>query len=300
MAIALENFRAAPVQQLELGGIPLSCRVFGAGPALLFLHGWPLCGATYRGLIEALAQDYRCYVPDLPGAGSTAWSPRIGETMRGYAGLMQAFVEQLQLDQLAIIGHDSGAGVARLLAAELGDRVTCLILQNTELPDHMPFAVRTLQLLSRSRLTSAALGAALQSKLIRRSPLGFGGTFVDRSLIEGEFHEACLQPILRDISGATSAMAHLDCGWTRSLNEVHARIAAPIHLFWGERDRLYFPIEPARAMAATFRRKGEFKAVANGSLYVHEEAADELARFCAPLLQQAFARGKAAPAHAAS
>src|SRR5262245_39246165 len=138
MSTALENYRNAPVLQLDLGGIPLCYRSFGDGPSVLLLHGWPLNGATYRELIEALRGSYRCYVPDLPGAGSTPWSPRISDTIRGYAGLMQAFIERLQIDQLAIIGHDSGGGVARVLAAELGSRLKALILQNTELPDHMP------------------------------------------------------------------------------------------------------------------------------------------------------------------
>src|SRR4051812_35949295 len=146
MSIALDNFRAAPVQQIELSGTSLRYRVFGDGPAVLLLHGWPLSGVTYRHLIEALRPQYRCYVPDLPGAGATPWSSSMTETMHGYTELMRAFADQLQPDRLAIIGHDSGGGVARLLAAQLGPRVTALVLQNPEVPGHMPPMVRMLKL----------------------------------------------------------------------------------------------------------------------------------------------------------
>src|ERR1700742_1541572 len=125
MSTALDMLRAAPVQELDCDGIPLRYRTFGSGPAVLLLHGWPLNGATYRYLIEALAPHYCCSVPDLPGAGSTPWSNRIAEPITGYADVMRRFVQGLGLDSLAIVGHDSGGGVARLLAAELGARVRC-------------------------------------------------------------------------------------------------------------------------------------------------------------------------------
>jgi pimeloyl-ACP methyl ester carboxylesterase len=48
MSQALDNFRAAPVQQVTLGGVPVHYRTFGQGPAVLVLHGLPLSGVTYR------------------------------------------------------------------------------------------------------------------------------------------------------------------------------------------------------------------------------------------------------------
>ena len=71
MSSALELFRAAPVQQMELSGIELSYRTFGDGPAVLLLHGWPLSGVTYRHLVETLRPYFRCIVPDLPSACPT-------------------------------------------------------------------------------------------------------------------------------------------------------------------------------------------------------------------------------------
>jgi haloalkane dehalogenase len=289
MSIALDNFRAAPVNELELAGIPLRYRTFGEGPAVLFLHGWPLSGVTYRHLIDALRPQYRCYVPDLPGAGATPWSSRITETMHGYTNLMRGFVDQLQLDRLAIIGHDSGGGVARLLAAELGSRVTSLVLQNTELPGHIPPMVRLLKLAAASGAAGATLGRMVKYKQFRRSRLGFGNCFGDRNLIDGEFLEACIQPLSAELSGHIAALAHLDLDWTRELPDVHAKIEAPIHLFWGEKDNDFFPLERARAMVSQFRKRGEFMVIPGAKLYVHEEAAEELSRFTLPLLQQGFA-----------
>lgn len=289
MSIALENFRAAPVQQIELSGTPLHYRIFGEGPAVLFLHGWPLSGVTYRHLIEALRPQFRCYVPDLPGAGATPWSPHITETIHGYTDLMRSFVDQLQLENLAIIGHDSGGGVARLLAAQLGSRVTSVILQNTEVPGHVPAFVRMLSLAAKSGAAGGVLGRLVKYRQFRRSALGFGNCFGNRDYIEGEFYEACVKPLETELSGHTAALAHIDLAWTGVLPEAHAKIEAPVHLFWGEKDDAFFPLDQARAMVSQFRKHGEFKVIPNAKLYVHEEAADELSAFALPLLQQATA-----------
>lgn len=288
MSTALEDFRAAPVQQMELSGIELSYRTFGDGPAVLLLHGWPLSGVTYRHLIESLRPYFRCIVPDLPGAGSTPWAPQITDTIQGYVDLMRAFVDQLKLDSFAIVGHDSGGGVARLLAAQLGTRVTALVLQNTEVPGHVPFMVRLLKLAAASGVVMSAMSRLMKVKQFRHSQLGFGSVFVNRDYIDGDFYAACVKPLETEISGHTAALEHLNLGWTTSLPEIHGKIEAPIHLFWGEKDKEYFPLDQARAMANQFKRRGEFKVVPNGKLYVHEEAHEELSRFALPLLQQAF------------
>jgi pimeloyl-ACP methyl ester carboxylesterase len=249
---------------------------------------------TYRHLIEALRPHYRCYVPDLPGAGDTAWSSQINDTIFDYATLMRGFVDQLKLERLALIGHDSGGGVARVLAADLGSRATCVILQNTELPDFVPIQVRALKLASRSESLSATLMRLLTSSSLRRSELGFGACFGDRSLIDGEFFEACIRPLAAGAGGHNAIMRRLDLRWVLRLPEIHARIKAPIHLFWGDQDR-YFPLQHARRMAASFVQPGELRVIAGAKLYVHEEAADELSRFSLPLVAAGFASADPLP-----
>lgn len=290
MSDALDNFRSAPVQQLELGGVKLCYRVFGQGPEVLLLHGWPLSGVTYRHLVETLRHQYRCYVPDLPGAGDTPWSPHIHDTIQGYVEVLRAFVDTLKIESLAIVGHDSGGGVARLLAAQLGSRVNCVVLQNTELPDHTPLLVRLLKLTAASKLGAAAMQQLLRLRAFRHSPLAFGGTFSERDVIDGEFYEACIEPLLSDISGHAAALSHLDYDFTRLLPDAHSRIEAPIHLFWGGDDREYFPLEKARQMQSQFRVRGELVVIPDAKLFVHEEAHEALSKFCLQVLAWGNAR----------
>jgi pimeloyl-ACP methyl ester carboxylesterase len=236
-----------------------------------------------------LRPQFRCYVPDLPGAGATPWSPRITEAMQGQAALLREFVDRLQIDKLAIVGHDSGGGLARLVAAELPGRVTSLVLQNTEVPNHIPPMVRLLKLAAASSTFTTLLGRLVKSKQFRTSALGFGNCFGNRAVIEGEFYEACIRPLENNFAGQAASLAHLELGWTRVLPEIHAKIDAPIHLFWGEKDKDFFPLDLARAMAQQFRKRGEFQVIPGAKLYVHEEAHEELSRFALPLIAAGFA-----------
>ena len=44
-------------------------RRVGVGPDVLFVHGWPVSGATFRTLLPHLVDHVTCHVVDLPGAG---------------------------------------------------------------------------------------------------------------------------------------------------------------------------------------------------------------------------------------
>jgi pimeloyl-ACP methyl ester carboxylesterase len=213
--------------------------------------------------------------------------------MRDYASLLHKFVDALELEHFALIAHDSGGGAARLLAAELGQRVRCMILQNTEVPTHMSFQLRLFKWASYSAAFSSALMRALCSNgALRRSELGFGSCFGDRALIDGEFLEACVRPLLTGAPGHQAIMRHVDLGWTARLTGAHARITAPIHLFWGEADK-YFPLQYARQMAKDFANPGELRVIPRAKLYVHEEAPAELAEFSLRHLAAAFPEASA-------
>jgi pimeloyl-ACP methyl ester carboxylesterase len=197
MTTALEAFMAAPVERVNVG-TELTYRRFGQGPAVVPVHGWPLNGATYRGLVRMLLQHFTCYVPDLPGSGATPWDPRTREAFADWGPLLAGFVEALGLDRVALVGHDSGGALARLAAAELGTRVALLALINTEVPGHVPLLIRAYTLALRVPGSRWLFGKLLGSRRFRRSRLGFGACFPGRGArARGE------DPLAADRAGAS-------------------------------------------------------------------------------------------------
>ena len=68
---AADLFRAEPQTYLDVGVGDIAYRRVGTGPDVLFVHGWPVSGATFRTLLPHLADHVTCHVLDLLGAGSS-------------------------------------------------------------------------------------------------------------------------------------------------------------------------------------------------------------------------------------
>lgn len=99
-------------------------------PALLLLHGFPASSYQYRGLIERLAEYFRCVAPDLPGFGYTKTPSAFEFTFDHLAEVMAAFTDRVELENYALYLFDWGAPVGFRLTAARGDAVDALIIQN--------------------------------------------------------------------------------------------------------------------------------------------------------------------------
>ena len=71
---AADLFRRAPDRFLDVGEGEVAYRRVGTGPDVLFVHGWPVSGATFRTLLPHMADQVTCHVIDLPGAGSSRFT----------------------------------------------------------------------------------------------------------------------------------------------------------------------------------------------------------------------------------
>ena len=253
----------------------LSHRVSGSGPDVLLIHGWPLHGGTWRAIVPRLASAYTCHVVDLPGTGSSTWVPGTSTTLRTHARAILDLIAELRLDRVAFVGHDSGGAIARLAAAELGERCTHLVLGNTEIPAYRPPMLSLIVRLAKLPGTRRLLPAIMRSRRLRRSVLGFKGCFDDLSVIEGEFKELFVDPILADPRGQMALAEQWDWSVFDELADIHRRITAPATFIWGIDDP-WFPLGRARTMLDQFSAGAELVELP-GKLFVHEERPAEWA-----------------------
>ena len=131
---SMPDFRVPPRELVDVGHSRLAYRRVGRGPDLLLVHGWPLTMATYRRLLPTLAEQFTCHLVDLPGAGFTEISERTPISMHDHCDTLERAIEVIGLDRYALLAHDSGGFFARAVAARHGDRVTGIVLGNTETP----------------------------------------------------------------------------------------------------------------------------------------------------------------------
>jgi haloalkane dehalogenase len=155
-------------------------------------------------------------------------------------------LDVLGLDDVAVVGHDSGGMIARHAIA--GDvRLRAMGLIDTESSG--------------------------------RSSLKF------RSFVAREFDEFFLKPLARSREHRAAAMKlfrSFDHQLVRDLGALHPRIDVPVVLVWGEHDR-FFPVHQARAMVSDFPH-ATLEVIEGAGLFSHEERPAEVARALLPTL----------------
>jgi pimeloyl-ACP methyl ester carboxylesterase len=91
--------------------------VQGAGPNLLFLHGWGASYQVYKPLLDHLANRYTVAALDMPGAGGTPEPERPWE-LEDYIRFIRAFLSRLGWREAVLAGHSHGGRVIIGLLSE--------------------------------------------------------------------------------------------------------------------------------------------------------------------------------------
>lgn len=279
MEAAADFFLSAPLQKTAIGPTRYAWRKFGSGPALVLIHGFPLSGFTWRKLLPELSQKFTCYVPDTPGLGETEWTGQADFTWHGQARGFKALIDHWGLPRYHLLAHDSGGTFARCLALADTERVSRLALINTEMPGHRPPWIQLYQALMFVPGSLAGFGLLLRSRMFLRSGMGFGGCFTDLALIDGDFHEQVVAPLLREprrMEGLRLNLRELKWDVVDSFAQDHARLAMPVQLIWGVDDPT-FPLASARAMLRQLP-KASLTEIPGAKLLPHEEKPAQVAR----------------------
>jgi len=101
-----------------------------SGPTLLALHGVYSSLHTWDGWVEELDDDVRVVRLDLPGFGLTGPSNTGTYDLQSYCSFLDAFCDELGLDEVAVAGNSLGGAIAWRFAATSPDRVRRLLLLN--------------------------------------------------------------------------------------------------------------------------------------------------------------------------
>ena len=264
----------------RVGDASVHWRRVGSGLPVVFLHGFPLSGATWDTVVHHLRDRFSCWAPDLIGLGRSS-SPVDDEySSAGQARVFQALLSQLGVDTYALVGNDTGGWIARELALIDGQRVSHLVLTNTEIPFHRPPWIPTYQVLAHLPGSGTIIGQLLKSSAFCRSSLAFGGCFHDPTRIDGDFRARFIEPLVGSGTHMDGAMRFLRCMKFSRLDafrKLHGQLAMPTLFIWGAEDPT-FPEPSAREMVAQFPNVAGFHSIAKAKLFFHEEHPEEIAR----------------------
>ena len=148
----------------------------GDGPVLMLLHGLMMDASLWDGVLSELGGDFRCVVPVLPlGAHRVAMRADADLSLPGIARLVAEFCDRLELDDVTLVGNDTGGALVQLLMADgLASRA---VLASCDAFDNFPPGLTGKTLVAAGRLSPAMFGLFMQQlrvRAVRRLPIAFG------------------------------------------------------------------------------------------------------------------------------
>src|SRR4030081_647073 len=110
----------------------------GSGPVALFVHGVVLNKHLGRHQLAKLSDIRRCIAVDLLAHGDTEITPDQDVSVTANAKMLKEFLDALNIDQVDIIGNDSGGGIAQIFSVLYPARVRSLTLTDCDTHDNWP------------------------------------------------------------------------------------------------------------------------------------------------------------------
>ncbi len=126
-------------REIELPAGTIRYREAGEGKPVVFVHGYLVDGRLWDGVVDALSGRCRCLAPDWPFAShQVAMKPDADLSPYGVAAIVASFLEALELEDVTIVGNDSGGAISQILVTRHPERIGRLVLTNCDTHDNFP------------------------------------------------------------------------------------------------------------------------------------------------------------------
>jgi pimeloyl-ACP methyl ester carboxylesterase len=170
----------------------------GSGPTALFVHGVVLNKHLWRHQLTGLSDLRRCIAVDLLAHGDTEIAPDQDVSVTANAKMLKEVLDALKIDQVDLVGNDSGGGIAQIFAALNPERVRTLTLTNCDAHDNWPpEAFKPFVDMVKAGGLRDTLNAMLADKTIFRSPGALGPAYERPETVTDEDIETYLRPLVR-------------------------------------------------------------------------------------------------------
>ena len=236
-------------KEIDLPAGTIRYREAGAGKPVVFVHGFLVDGRLWDGVVDRLSDRCRCIAPDWPiGAQQIAMNPDADLSPPGIAAIVDSFLAALDLEDVTIVGNDSGGAMSQVLVTRHPQRIGRLVLTNCDTHDNFPPGIfKAMPPLAKLPGGMTVLSAPFRIGALARAAFK---PFA-RTEIPAELVASWMAPGLSD-----PGVKHDAKKVTAGMNKRHTLEAAeklsgsdlPVLLTWAPGDR-FFPISYAERLA---------------------------------------------------
>lgn len=249
----------------------------GEGDPVILLHGIPTWSYLYHDVADQLAAQHRIIAPDFIGHGNSDQRDMFDRSLTAQCSMILALMDHLGLASAAFVGHDTGGGVALMMAIQNPQRVDRLILSNIVAYDSWPID----DMIDISRPDWKAKSAdEIKDFLLA----GFKDGLSRKTRLTDEFVEGIVAPYVTEV-GKISLIRNasgLNTSHTTMLVPRHGEIAAETLLVWGADDP-WQPLADGESLAQEIPNARLVK-VPNASHWVQQDAPEEWLAHVLPFL----------------
>jgi pimeloyl-ACP methyl ester carboxylesterase len=237
-------------KEIDLPAGRIRYREAGAGKPLVFVHGYLVDGRLWDGVVDRLSNRYRCFAPDWPiGAQQIAMKPGADLSPPGVAATIASFLDALDLDDVTIVGNDSGGAMSQVLVTRHPERIGRLVLTNCDTHENFPPGMfKAMVPLAKLPGGMAAMTIPFRIDAVARAAFKpFARTRIPDQLIASWMQPGLHDPGVRhDLKKVTVGM---NKRYTLEAAQKLRGSDLPILLTWAPGDK-YFPISYAERLAS--------------------------------------------------
>jgi pimeloyl-ACP methyl ester carboxylesterase len=280
------------VNEVTLPQGTIRYRERGTGQPLVFVHGLLVNGDLWRKVVPELSKDFRCITPDWPlGSHELPLNPDADLSPPGVARIVADFLGALDLEDVRLIGNDSGGAVCQLVVTEHPDRIGRLVLTSCDALDVFPPAlVGYLPLAARIPGGIRLLTQSLRFRPLRRTPITYGWTAKRQP--PREISDGYVRPVLssagirRDVEKFLKDTSRKQ---TLAAAEKLRSFDRPALIVWAAEDR-FFPFRLAEGLAERLP-KSRVERVEDSYTFIPEDQPDRLAELVRDFAREPVGEG---------
>ena len=226
----------------------------GKGPVALFVHGVLLNGYFWRYQLETLSAVRRCIALDLLAHGRTEIAADHDVSVTANARMLGELLDALEIDQVDVVGNDSGGGICQIFAALFPGRVRSITLTNCDTHDNWPPEAFKpfVEMVAGGRL-SGTLSAMLRDKNIYRSPQALGPAYEKPEAVTDATIDTYLQPHVRTHQRTRDLERFVEAFDNKQTVSIEPQLRAlriPALIVWGD-DDVYFDVKWSKWLEKT-------------------------------------------------
>jgi pimeloyl-ACP methyl ester carboxylesterase len=237
-------------REIQLPTGTIRYREAGAGKPIVFVHGYLVDGRLWDGVVDALSDRFRCLAPDWPiGAQQVAMNADADLSPYGIAATIASFLEALDLEDVTIVGNDSGGAMSQVLVTRHPERIGRLVLTNCDTHDNFPPGIfKAMPPIAALPGGMALLAAPFRIGALARAAFKpFSKNPIPPELVASWMHPGLHDPgVKRDAKKVTAGM---NKRYTLEAAEKLRSSDLPILLTWAPGDR-FFPLKYAQRLQA--------------------------------------------------